>query len=317
MNSGLPEGKRIRIRSLYGFGPEDEGYVGWTQEKARDTYLQKLNTGDLIMIYGASSAETEKSQRSYVLGFVEIEARPVRDTDRSSPMAIERKLKRGKSDRWTYGILVRRAWRAEEKVMISRIAFNSYRSDAGQALAIHGAELDEDEINEALKIKVREVNVFGEPPVSTEQSEAMPFADVFHPSRAFPNSPGNRTSSYLDGETFLYIAGYSGDSHSFLGRKKKQGDKGIAIKIGISNDPIRRCSELNLGIPPASQGKWEIKYRSQAFPNIAEAEAAEQEFKDKSAGKLESLGGEFFWGTLGDAETLLISLPGMARFRSK
>jgi|SRR6056297_655782 len=77
MSNGLPEGKQIRIRSFYGFGPEDDGYVGWTKESARDAYLRKLNDGDLIMIYGASSVETEKSLRSYVLGFLEVEAKPI------------------------------------------------------------------------------------------------------------------------------------------------------------------------------------------------------------------------------------------------
>ena len=61
MNSILPKGKQIRIRSFYGFGPEEDGYVGWTQESSRDAYLRKLNDGDLVMIYGASTAETEKS----------------------------------------------------------------------------------------------------------------------------------------------------------------------------------------------------------------------------------------------------------------
>ncbi|NUH64891.1 hypothetical protein HTT03_06205 [Sulfitobacter sp. S0837] len=83
MKTLLPEGKRIRIRSFYGFGPEDDGYVGWTQENARDAYLRKLNDGDLIMTYGASTAETENSLRSYVLGFLEVDATPIRDLDLS------------------------------------------------------------------------------------------------------------------------------------------------------------------------------------------------------------------------------------------
>ncbi|BAQ68041.1 hypothetical protein NHU_00873 [Rhodovulum sulfidophilum] len=58
MSNGLPEGKRIRIRSFYGFNPEDAGYVGWSKETDRDAYLRKLNDGDLIMIYGASGATT-------------------------------------------------------------------------------------------------------------------------------------------------------------------------------------------------------------------------------------------------------------------
>ena len=149
-NTTLPEGKHIRIRSFYGFGPEEEGYVGWTQESARDAYLRKLEDGDLIMIYGASTAETEKSLRSYVLGFLEVEATPIRDYEKASEAGLKRKRDAGWADKWTYAIPVRRAWRAEEKVMISRIAFNSYRPEAGQALAVHGADLDDEEIAQAL-----------------------------------------------------------------------------------------------------------------------------------------------------------------------
>src|SRR6056297_974385 len=204
MSNGLPEGKQIRIRSFYGFGPEDDGYVGWTKESARDAFLRKLNDGDLIMIYGASSVETEKSLRSFVLGFLEVEARPIRDYEKSSTAGLDRKREAGWADKWTHAIPVRRAWRAEEKMMISQIAFNSYRPEAGQALAVHGADLDQDEIAQALKIKVREVNVYGELPVSVDENPVMPFAEVFKPSHAFPGSFGERSSTYEDGETYLY-----------------------------------------------------------------------------------------------------------------
>lgn len=43
MENGLPEGKHMWIRSFYGFGPEEDGYVGWTQESARDRFLRELN----------------------------------------------------------------------------------------------------------------------------------------------------------------------------------------------------------------------------------------------------------------------------------
>ncbi|WP_341485871.1 GIY-YIG nuclease family protein [Thioclava sp. GXIMD4215] len=317
MTNELPAGKRIRIRSFYGFSPEDDGYVGWSQEQARDAYLRKLNDGDLLMIYGASTAETEKALRSYVSGFVEIEKTPIHDSDKSSEVGMQRKRDNGWADRWSYGIPIRRAWRAEEKMMIGRIAFKSYDPKAGQALAVHGAELDDDEISEALKIRVREVNVFGEEPLEESDAQILPFAEVFRPSRAFPGSAGTRTSVYEDGETFLYLAVYKGDGHAFIGRKKSIGDKSGVLKIGISNAPSRRCGELNAGIPPASPGKWEIQMTSQAFPDIKSAEEVEQQFKNKSSGKLESLGGEFFWGRVEDAELMFCSLPGMARFRSK
>ncbi len=230
---------------------------------------------------------------------------------------MQRKRDNGWADRWIYGIPIRRAWRAEEKMMIGRIAFNSYDPKAGQALAVHGAELDDDEIVEALKFKVREVNVYGEPPLEDADAPIIPFAEAFRPSRAFAGRAGTRTSVYQDGETYLYLATYEGGSHAFVGRKKALGDKSVALKIGVSNYPDRRCVELNPGIPPAAPGKWIVKMTSQAYPDISGAEEVEQQFKHRSYGKLESLGGEFFWGRIDEAELLFCSLPGMARFRAK
>ncbi|KUJ77859.1 hypothetical protein AVO45_07745 [Ruegeria marisrubri] len=314
MNTGLPDGKQIWIRSLYGFNPEEDGYIGWSQESARDSYLGKLNDGDLIMIYGANAKETEQSLRSYVLGFVQIDATPIMDYEKASELGLKRKKEKGWADKWTYGLPVRRAWRAEEKVMISTIAFNSYRPEAGQALAVHGTDLDPDEIAQALKIRVREVNVFGEPPVQSEAESVKPFAEVFKPSRAFPGSAGERTAVYEDGDTYLYLAVYDGDGHAFIGRKKAFGDKSVAMKIGVSIAPKRRCEELSAGIPPAACGKWALRLISQAFPDKKSAEEVEELFKQRSSGRLESLGKEFFWGALDEAESLCWSLPGMSRF---
>ncbi|MGR3633150.1 MAG: GIY-YIG nuclease family protein [Limimaricola soesokkakensis] len=314
MRTGLPEGKRIRIRSFYGFGSEDDGYVGWTQENARNAYLRKLNDGDLIMIYGASTAETEKSLRSYVLGFPEVDATPIRDFEKASEEGLARKRSAGWAEKWTYAIPVRRAWRAEEKMMISRIAFNSYRPEAGQALAVHGADLDEDEIAQALKIRVSEVNLFGEPPIEESKAAVVPFAKVLEPSRAFPGSFGERTSVYEDGEAYLYLAVFDGDGHSFVGKKRTFGDKSVAMNIGVTNSPKRRHAELNAGIPPAASGRWSIRATSQPFPCKKAAEDIEAQFKRESHGRLESLGGEFFWGLLDGAEALCWTLPGMSRF---
>lgn len=266
------------------------------------------------MIYGASAGETKKSLRSYVLGFLEVDARPIRDFEKASRDSLKRKRDKGWADKWTYGIPVRRAWRTKEKMIISRIATNSYRSEAGQALAVHGAELDSEEISQALKITVQEVNVYGEPPVTEAECPTTLFSEVFYPSRAVPGGFGERTSNYLDGQTFLYLARYDGDGHALVGKKKPFGDKDVALKIGISNDLDRRCDELNAGIPPAATGRWKLRVRSQPFPDRASAERAESQFKERSAGRLESLGREFFWGSLEEAESLCWSLPGMSRF---
>jgi hypothetical protein len=309
----LPEGKSMWMRSFYGFGPEEDGYAGWSQESGRDHILKTIKDGDLLMIYGAGSKETERSLRSYVLGFLQVDARPIRDYEKSSAYSLKRKADRGWADKWTYAIPVRRAWCCEEKLMIRSIAFNTYRPEAGQALGVWGAELDEDEIAKALKIRVSEVNVFGEPPVAPGALIKRPFEEEFSPSRGFPGSFGSHVVTKVDGATFLYLARFEGNGHALLGKPDTFGSKAVAMKIGVSNDLVGRLNQLNAGIPPAAKGKWKLHMQAEYADRIS-AETVEQAFKDKSKGKLESLGGEFFWGSDTDATSLFCGLPGVSRF---
>lgn len=88
------------FRSYQGFSSKADGDLGWLQELARQGYLRKLNDGDLLMIQGASTAETESALRSCVLGFVKIEAQPVRDRDKASyPELRKIRVRGGQTDR--------------------------------------------------------------------------------------------------------------------------------------------------------------------------------------------------------------------------
>jgi hypothetical protein len=313
MSGALPDERRMWIRSFYGFDPEEEGHVGWTKEAGRDNILRQIRDGDLFLIYGAGTNDTEKALRSFVQGFVQVDAKPIMDTEKSSAAATKRKAERGWTDRWIYGIPIRRAWRATEKVPITSVAFKTYRADAGQAIGVWGAELEPDEIEKALQVRVREVNVFGEPPVKEDEVETTPFRTVFKPSRAFPGSSGRRDAVYEDGETALYLAEFLGDGHALLNRRKQMADKRTLLKIGVTKTPREREKQLNSGIPPAAPGKWKIGLTA-SFPDRSSAEKAEQQFKDCSASKLESVGGEFFWGEKTDAEILFAKIPGVSRF---
>jgi hypothetical protein len=199
MNSLPAKTRKIWLRSFYGFGPEEEGYIGWTEEAHRDRMLGLVSDGDLFMIYGASTAETAMSQRNRVLGFLQIEARPIRDIDRSSAAGMLEKRTRGWLEKWTYAIPVVRAWRTNEPILLERVAPRTYRPEAGQAIAVWSPPLLADEVELALKIKVTEVNVFGEPDIGATALENAQLKQAFEPSRAFPGSFGERTATYEDG----------------------------------------------------------------------------------------------------------------------
>ena len=313
--SDLPSKPRqIWLRSFYGFSPEDDGYIGWTEEGPRDRMLGLVEDGDLFVIYGASSSETAKSQRNQVLGFLQVEKRAIRDVDKASPAGIKRKVDSGWRDKWTFAIPVVRAWRATESILLERIAPKTYRPEAGQAIAVWNPPLLPEEVHLALRIRVREVDVFGEPPVVNPQQAGVPLAKAFKPSRAFPGSFGRRTSVYEDGPTHLYLARFDGDGDALLGQKKPIFSSSVLLKVGVSSDVKRRLSEINGGFPPAAIGRWSIQLVSEAFIDRASAEVAEQFFKDNAAPRLKSLGGEFFQGEWTSAQLVFAAVPGVSRF---
>jgi hypothetical protein len=313
--SGLPaKPRRIWLRSFYGFSPEVDGYIGWTEKGPRDRMLGLIEDGDLFMIYGAASTETDRTNRHKVLGFLQVEARAIRDIDKASAVGTQRKRDSGWQEKWTYAIPVKRAWRADEPVLLERIAPTTYRPEAGQAIAVWNPPLLPDEVDRALKIRVIEVDVFGEPPLSDASLAKGILAQAFQPSRAFPGSFGERTSTYEDGPTQLYLARFEGDGFALRGRPKPEFDKSVLLKIGVSNDLKRRVSELNAGFPPAAVGKWSMALKSEPYSDRKAAEVAEQAFKDQAHRQMESLGGEFFQGELTKAQIIFAGIPGVSRF---
>ena len=85
-------------------------------------------------------------------------------------------------------VTVVRAWRVDEPILLERIAPKTYRPESGQAIAVWSPPLLPGEIDLALKIKVTEVSVFGEPQIPQTALQRNRLG--FHPSRAFPGSFG-------------------------------------------------------------------------------------------------------------------------------
>lgn len=87
--------KRIFLRSFYGFSPEDDGYIGWSNADHRDRMMGRLAAGDLFMIYGAKGAPTAPAQRGRILGFLQVEARAIHDREKASAASLASKRKAG------------------------------------------------------------------------------------------------------------------------------------------------------------------------------------------------------------------------------
>lgn len=50
MSDLLRKPRSIRIRPFYGFSPEEDGYIGWSEETARDRMLGQIEEGNLQVV---------------------------------------------------------------------------------------------------------------------------------------------------------------------------------------------------------------------------------------------------------------------------
>jgi hypothetical protein len=119
-------------------------------------------------------------------------------------------------------------------------------------------------------------------------------SEALKPSRGIPPSFGKRAAEYDDGENQLYLMLLSANANALLGEKARHSEHALA-KVGRSNDPTRRETELNCGFPETSAIRWKVVSR-QAFADGATAHEHETALKRRFHERFQSEGGEFFTG---------------------
>jgi hypothetical protein len=291
MADALP---RFWLTAFWGFEPEHEGYYGFTLEGGRKRFLENYQSGDLILVYGADVSNTAQSDRKQLLGILEVDPSPIWDTDKISEFGLTEKIRLGKQDSWRYAVPVRRAWQIDQRLGVKDILPDTYDGKNGQALASFGQVITASEAERIAKLRVTEVQVFGESPIQPRSVRKMDFATAYKVSRGIEPSFGIREGHYVDGDTFLYLMEFCGDLASLLGRRPFETRGKALIKVGYSNDTTRRRDELNCGFPRSSGWRWKLRVQSQPFSSAAEAKSAEDVLKSEFDRAAESQGGEFF-----------------------
>ncbi|MBG6166911.1 hypothetical protein IWQ54_006613 [Labrenzia sp. EL_195] len=289
-----PEDRQVWVRAFYGFDPEEGGYIGFTHEAQREDMIGKLKDGDLVLIYGAVDSLTQQDLQRQALGFMEVKLERCRDVERQNASSMQWKRDHDFEDRWTYGLKVVRAWRVTNRVHIKTIAPKAYENKNRFERTTKGVLLELDEKRRALSHHVRQTNVYGEPPIATEELSDGSMEDALKPSRGIPPSYGDRTSTHEDGENHLYLMKLSANAEVLLGKTGPHFGKAL-VKIGRSNDPTRRCKEINGGFPERAVCRWKLE-RYQPFKDGDTAHNYETELKHHFAREFTSQAGEFYTG---------------------
>ncbi|HEV2817809.1 MAG TPA: hypothetical protein VGW40_11400 [Allosphingosinicella sp.] len=117
--------------------------------------------------------------------------------------------------------------------------------------------------------------------------ELAPSAPLWH--RGPPPTTGTQTIVKEDGPTELYLMALVGFSEAIL---LKVAEGFTPIKVGISNNPVRRAEQLNEGFPPGALVTWQVR-QTRTYPSANDAFIAEGRVLEALRVSKRWIGGEF------------------------
>ena len=284
----------VWLTSTYGFRPEEFGCLGFTNKEMRQSFINRSESGVLVVIYGASKAPV--ALKGKVIGLQQHSHRIgharafTSETEWNSRQADE-----DRKDKWSYAVKAHRAWRVtpESSMLVKDFAPITFTQGRAQAIGARGMKLDASEAHRIFDLDIVEVSVFGESGINFSSPGTA--ETILSPSRPGPVSQSPHVVREAEGPKHLYALKLCGDEEAFLGCSSS--GRSI-IKVGFSKSPETRCEDHNRAWPKGAF-RW-IVYKStfedgrKPFPSSSHALAGENTMKSILMKTAKSLGGEFF-----------------------
>lgn len=301
-----PTGGRIFVTGMWGFNPENEGYVGFTHQSVRDRFIADYQPGDLMLIVGQKGEFSKAGDVGRVLGLVDLEPRPIDESERFPEGFYVKKVERFGSDRWRFALPIRRAWTLSSPITAKSMAPQTCARRNARVVGANYLELTPSEVLNVLSARMKPVRAFGADEWNAEikPDEPAVLGEVAV-SRGPKPSYGQRVVNREDGETSLYVMELKGCVDALFPAISPIANKKVILKIGMSNDPVRRRAEMNGGFPPGAVASWEVT-RTKSYPDGEQAYRAERRFLDYLKERGLALGLEFACVPASELDTLLM-----------
>jgi len=286
---------QVWLTSFYGFSPETWGFLGYTQEWMRKSFLSRSLPGALVVIYGTGGSDRPED-RGVILGVQQQSHETGHAREFTHPAVWDAKSKDpARADKWNFGVRAIRAWRftQESRLRVEDFAPETYRPGRGQVIGAQGMLLAPSEARKLLDLDLYEVPVFGGEPINGVIEG--PASAVLAPSRAGPVSQQPFQSREAEGPKHLYVLQLEGNEDHILGGPAN-GD--IVVKVGFSRSPQTRCDDHNRTLPVCAL-RWRVLHSTsqigrEPFDCSDRAKAGEQAIIRTLCQTGVSLGGEFF-----------------------
>ena len=290
----MREPPNVWLTSFYGFNSGNWGFLGFSTDSQRRSFIRRSEPGALVVIYAVGHAPSDMLGR--VVGVLQCSHRVNHAQAFMSPMAWEaKKNDPDREDRWDLGVKAIRAWRvaADVRPLITDFANETYSTGRAQTIGSQGMPLTSDEARKLLDLDLQEVSVFGEIPI--EDARLAKGSDLFGFNKAGPVSQNPYMVREAEGPKSLYQLKLDGDMSAFLG--EDAGDD-IVVKVGMSGSPPTRCEDHNRALPNGAF-RWCLLRSNETagephFPNSRIAIEGENGMKKLLAQNCKWLGGEFF-----------------------
>ena len=286
----------VWITSFYGFRPEEWGFLGFTKESARNSFLNRSKPGVLVAVYGTERAA--KDERGKVIGILQCSHETGHAERFMSPAAWARKDSSVEDKgRWNYAVKAVRAWRIspESRMDVKIFAPEATRTGAWEHIGAQGEPLMRKEALNIFKFDLQEVDVCGETPIIA--SVIGTAKEILAPSRAGPVSQNPYTVRESEGPKHLYLLRLVGDTDAFLGEPARGH---MIVKAGFSKSPQTRRDDYNRALPRCAF-HWEVLHSGlhsgwNAYPSSGHARCGELAMQTilKKEPDGRSLDGEFF-----------------------
>lgn len=287
--------RQVWLKSFYGFDPEAWGFVGFSEQKRRTSFVNRSKPGVLVVIYGASKSVNPKDVGK-VIGVLQCSHQLGTAQQFMSPAAWL--AKEGDPDRkgkWDWAVKVTRAWcvTPETRMDVAKFSPETYSAKRAEVIGSQGMPLEVSESINILKLGLQEVEVYGETAILASASGTA--KQILAPSKAGPVSQNSYVVREAEGPKHLYILKLTGDADAFLG-KPVHGK--VIIKAGFSKSPETRRDDHNRTLPRGAF-EWEVLFSGEIdgappHPSSKHAKAGERAMQVEICKNGESLGGEFF-----------------------
>jgi hypothetical protein len=245
---------KIYATLAWGFAPEHWGAIGFSTESVRNNLADDLRkSAGLVLTMGTMGDETAEPDQGRLLGLHEMATRPVPTQEMVDPDRwADHLAENGGQPKWPFGLPIVSAERFLSPPLRVHLLPRLHDENLHRKLASNYELLTPEETARVLDLPRESVPEIWASSKASFITHLLP-----RPPNGPPPAKGERLLSARSGPAATYCFRLQGSALGHVVRYLAPSTSNLEIfKVGFSNDPVRRLSELNAYFPDENTLGW-------------------------------------------------------------